>query len=155
MVTCKNCECENQDDNQFCTNCGKKLISKIECKKCAFQNERTYNYCINCGNNIANYEVTKRELINKITFYYTLVFTLLYSIIINIESYNKLANIGSPVGMMVGAITGTFIFITLCTMVVSSIISIYTLFVRNRKYHINKIVYIVTLIIVLIINLTY
>lgn len=77
FLICKNCSTNNQADNLFCINCGKKLecdslnhISSDEhfekpnmsvqtCKYCNYHNKKDSNFCIKCGNKIEDKDLIK------------------------------------------------------------------------------------------------
>ena len=53
MTFCHNCGQKNDDNSNFCINCGTKLIKEsIKCPKCGKINELDSNFCENCGTNL-------------------------------------------------------------------------------------------------------
>jgi class 3 adenylate cyclase/predicted ATPase len=49
-MKCPKCQFENQDEMQFCVECGNKL--EINCPKCGFGNSSSFKFCGKCGHNL-------------------------------------------------------------------------------------------------------
>lgn len=50
-MECPNCGTYNNDEVNFCKECGAKINQKdtIRCSKCGYENEKNINFCIECG----------------------------------------------------------------------------------------------------------
>lgn len=55
MVICQKCGTENEENNIFCLNCGKKLATEINlCPNCGVDNPLQAKFCIGCGKKLKN-----------------------------------------------------------------------------------------------------
>jgi hypothetical protein len=55
MVICLKCGAENEENNIFCLNCGKKLRSENNsCSNCGIDNPQNAKFCVGCGKKLNN-----------------------------------------------------------------------------------------------------
>jgi len=55
MVYCQKCGTENEENNIYCLNCGKKLAAETNlCPNCGIENPSQAKFCIGCGNKLKN-----------------------------------------------------------------------------------------------------